>query len=265
MYNKMKYNIFYVYCHRKKTDGKCFYIGKGTRDRYQSKSSRNQHWWNIVNKHDFETEILINNISEQKAFELESYFCTQIGYENLCNIRTENGWGGYIMSESTKEKLSNALTGRFISTETKQKISKSNTGKTRSKEFKSQISQRQTGHSCYQDPQRNQKISQALKGIKRSEETKQNMKKPKPEGFGKIISQQRKGNWVIPQHQIDAGIKARNKVTEQYNKEGILINIYESSKAAAEAIGVHEVNMRLHLGGKYKTCKGYIFKYQERL
>ncbi len=100
----MKYNIFYVYCHRKKTDGKCFYIGKGTRDRYQSKSSRNQHWWNIVNKHDFETEILINNISEQKAFELESYFCTQIGYENLCNIRTENGWGGYTMSESTNQK-----------------------------------------------------------------------------------------------------------------------------------------------------------------
>ena len=182
MFNKMENITFYVYCHRKKTDGKCFYIGKGTRDRYQSKLSRNQYWWNIVNKYGFETEILVNNISEQKAFELESYFCTQIGYENLCNIRTENGWGGYTMSESTKEKLSNALIGRFVSTETKQKISKSNTGKTRSKEFKSQVSQRQIQHPCYQDPERNKKISIALTGQKRSQETINKMKKTKTRG-----------------------------------------------------------------------------------
>jgi hypothetical protein len=208
----MEDNRFYVYCHRKKTDGKCFYVGKGTGNRVNQINSRNKHWKNIVNKYGFESVILVNNISEQKAFELESYFCIQMGYENLCNINQEKGNGGYSKTNETKNMISKSLTGKL-----------------------------------------------------KSKDHIQNMKKPKPEGFGKIISQQRKGNWVIPQHQIDAGIKARNKVTEQYNKEGILINIYESSKAAAEAIGVHEVNMRLHLGGKYKTCKGYIFKYQERL
>ena len=261
----MKENRFYIYCHRRLTDGKCFYIGKGTKDRYKNTIGRNQHWWNIVNKYGFEFVILIDNISEEKAFELESYFCVQIGYENLCNIRTENGWGGYSMSDSTKEKLSKSLMGREISQSTKEKISFANTGKKKPQNFKDTVSKRQTGHPCYQNIQRNQKISQALTGTKRSEETKQKMKKPKPEGFGKIISQQRKGKWTIPPHQIEAGIKARNKVTEQYNKEGILINVYESSKAAAEAIGVHAVNMRLHLGGKYKTCKGYIFKYQNTL
>jgi hypothetical protein len=205
-------NRFYIYCHRKLTDGTCFYIGKGCGFRHKQKTNRNPYWNNIVNKHGFESVILINGLIEEKAFELESYFIKSIGLENLSNARIEQGTGGFSHSEETKRKISLSSTG-----------------------------------------------------AKRSEETKQNMKKPKPEGFGKIISQQRKGNWVIPQHQIDAGIKARNKVTEQYNKEGILINIYESSKAAAEAIGVHEVNMRLHLGGKYKTCKGYIFKYQERL
>lgn len=97
-------NIFYIYCHRKKTNGECFYIGKGKGNRYKTSQSRNQHWKNIVNKHGFEAEILINNISEEKAFELESYFCNQIGYENLCNIRKETGWGGYSHSEETKQK-----------------------------------------------------------------------------------------------------------------------------------------------------------------
>jgi hypothetical protein len=208
----MEDNRFYIYCHVKKTDGKCFYIGKGCGFRYLQKTNRNPHWNNIVNKHGFESIILINNISEEKSFELESYFIKNIGLKNLSNNRIEQGTGGFSHSKETKLK-----------------------------------------------------ISLNSKGKKRSQETINKMKKPKPEGFGENISKQRKGNWVIPQHQIDAGIKARNKVTEQYDKEGVLINAYESSKAAAEAIGVHEVNMRLHLSGKYKTCKGYIFKYQNTL
>jgi hypothetical protein len=96
---------FYIYCHRKKTDGKCFYIGKGTGYRYKNIYNRNNHWKNIVNKHGFTWEILINNISEEKAFELEAEFCKQIGYENLCNINQEKGNGGWSRSEETILKL----------------------------------------------------------------------------------------------------------------------------------------------------------------
>jgi hypothetical protein len=101
----MENNRFYIYCHRKKTDGKCFYIGKGTGNRYKEKIMRNKHWHNVVNKHDFEPIILINNISEEKAFKYEAYFCKQIGYENLCNIRKELGNGGWSHSEETKIKM----------------------------------------------------------------------------------------------------------------------------------------------------------------
>jgi hypothetical protein len=96
---------FYVYSHIRKTDKKCFYIGKGTGRRAWYKLDRNQHWYNTVNKHGFETIILVNNISEEKAFELEASFCKQIGYENLVNINQEKGNGAWTRSEETKEKL----------------------------------------------------------------------------------------------------------------------------------------------------------------
>jgi hypothetical protein len=98
-------NNFYVYCHRKKTDGKCFYVGKGIGYRYKNHHNRNNHWKNIVNKHGFTWEILINNISEEKAFELESEICKQIGYENLCNLNEEKGNGGWTRSAETILKL----------------------------------------------------------------------------------------------------------------------------------------------------------------
>ena len=96
---------FYVYSHVRKTDGKCFYIGNGTGRRAWYKLDRNQYWYNIVNKHGFETIILVNNISEEKAFELEANFCKQIGYKNLVNLNQEKGNGAWTRSEETKQKL----------------------------------------------------------------------------------------------------------------------------------------------------------------
>ena len=99
-------NIFYVYCHVKKTNGECFYIGKGKKYRHKSKGGRNKYWKNIVNKYGFESIILVNNLSEDKAFELEAIICNKIGYENLCNIRNEYGDGGWSNSQETKDKIS---------------------------------------------------------------------------------------------------------------------------------------------------------------
>ncbi len=112
-------NNFYVYSHVKKTDGQCFYIGKGKNNRYLTPNSRNRHWKEIVKQHDFASIILVNNLTEDKAFELESFFCNQIGYENLTNIRKETGWGGHSQQPETILKLSKSilqydLKGNFI-------------------------------------------------------------------------------------------------------------------------------------------------------
>jgi hypothetical protein len=158
-------NKFYVYCHRRKTDGKCFYIGKGTGNRFKSKSGRNQYWHNIVNKHDFEPEILIDNLTEEEAFQLESEYCKNIGYGNLCNLHIENGWGGHSKTEETKQKLYTDIRNKHVSESLK--------GYKQTKEHV-------------------KKRSDHLKG-------KSNLKnkKPKPDGFGDKVSNKLKGGQRI--------------------------------------------------------------------
>jgi len=102
-------NNFYVYSHVKMTDEKCFYIGKGKGNRAYTPNSRNRYWKETVNQHGFIPIILINNLTESQAFELESIISNQIGYENLTNIRKETGWGGYSHQPETILKLSKSI------------------------------------------------------------------------------------------------------------------------------------------------------------
>ena len=141
-------NKFYVYAHQRLTDGKCFYIGKGTGNRAKDTNNRNKYWRNVAAKHGFKAVILVNNISEDKAFELEKEFIRQIGRENLVNL-TDGGDGvsGLAHSEETRQKISKAKKGKKSpnfgkqhSAETRQKISKAKKGKQLSEEHRAKIS-----------------------------------------------------------------------------------------------------------------------------
>jgi hypothetical protein len=216
-------NKFYVYSHYKKTTGECFYIGKGTGNRYKSISGRNNHWKNIVNKYGFETLILVNNISEEKAFKLEANFCKQIGYNNLCNLHEEDGWGGHTPTNETKEKM--------------------------------------------YTPQRNQNVSNSLKGYKQSEEHilkrsshlkgKSNLKnkKPKPKGFGENVSIKLKGK-SKPYLQ---------KIVLQYNLQGEFIKEWSSITEICTQLfndTSKNPNITKCCQSKIKTAYGYIWKFK---
>src|SRR5690606_18373354 len=86
-------NHFYVYIHRKETNGDIFYVGKGKGGRWMSHHSRNQHWNNIVKKHGLKSEIVMWFEDECKAYEFEKSLISIIGRENLCNA-TNGGEGG---------------------------------------------------------------------------------------------------------------------------------------------------------------------------
>lgn len=102
-----------MYCHQRKDTGKCFYIGKGKGNRAYSKSNRNPHWHNIVNKVGYDVVILVNGITEEKALELEIDFIAQIGLENLCNITIGGeGVSGLKHSDKSRKMMSDAKTGK---------------------------------------------------------------------------------------------------------------------------------------------------------
>lgn len=136
---------FYVYVHRRATDGEVFYVGKGHGKRAQSRD-RNRYWHNIVNKHGFTYHIMMRFNSEECAFSFERALVNYYGRENLCNL-TDGGGGvtGYRHTKSAKEKISIAGTGRITSIETREKLSKRRIGMVFSDETRRKISEAQTG------------------------------------------------------------------------------------------------------------------------
>jgi hypothetical protein len=96
---------YFVYLHKRKTDGIVFYVGKGCRYRHKSLWNRSQHWKNVVAKHGYTIEIVAKGMTEKEAFELEKKLISEYKSDKLCN-RTLGGEGtsGLKVSEETKRK-----------------------------------------------------------------------------------------------------------------------------------------------------------------
>ncbi len=62
---------FYVYLHRKKTTNEIFYVGKGSGDRAWSTTGRSDLWTRTIKKYGYTVEIVLDNLQEWYAFELE--------------------------------------------------------------------------------------------------------------------------------------------------------------------------------------------------
>lgn len=103
---------FYVYLHRKATNGEVFYVGKGNGVRAYGKNSRNRFWNYIVKKHGLVVDIAYQGLQEWYAFELEQeliayYGRKDLGLGNLCNMTDGmEGASGYKHSKESLEKFS---------------------------------------------------------------------------------------------------------------------------------------------------------------
>lgn len=99
--------LHYVYLHRRVSDDKVFYVGKGARNRAQSSSGRNVHWHRIVKKHGFYACIVKDNMFERCALTFERMIIAAFGIKNLANaVDGGGGTTGWRHSEATKKAIS---------------------------------------------------------------------------------------------------------------------------------------------------------------
>lgn len=169
MADKYHSTKFYVYVHRRATDKRVFYVGKGYAKRAWSKTGRNKYWNNVANKHGYIIEIVFSNLTELQAFDMEREFISHYGRENLCNL-TDGGEGssGWIPSDEFKRNVSITQTGRKRSEETKNKLKK--IAKNRSKETINKISESLKGkpqpwHSGDNNAMRNPEVLEMRSGV----------------------------------------------------------------------------------------------------
>lgn len=144
-----------VYIHTK-PNKEIFYVGISKNIyRPYSKHNRNKYWNNIVNKYNYNVDILFDNISYTEAIEVEKYLILYYGRKclntgNLVNI-TNGGEGVVGMIRSKESRLKMSLSHKnlkwsekrrnsqilfskinIVSQETRLKMSKNN-AKTKSK------------------------------------------------------------------------------------------------------------------------------------
>lgn len=120
----------YVYRHIRLDTNQPFYIGVGFScndikyKRAYSNKNRNIHWNRIVNKTEYEVEIILDNLTDEEAFNKEIEFIKLYGKNSdggiLCNI-SDGGNGGFLGKE-VNEKRKRSLHGHSVSSETRQKI-----------------------------------------------------------------------------------------------------------------------------------------------
>ena len=170
-----------VYIHRKKTDDTIFYVGIGKPSRPYRNKGRSSLWNRTVNKHGYYIEIILEDLSQEEACEIEIYLIEKLGRRDLkkgslVNL-TDGGEGilGHEHSKETKKKISEAGKGRKLSEETKRKLSEAVKGRKHSDETKKKISEIKSRMS----DETKKKISESSKGKKMSEEAKKKMSKAK--------------------------------------------------------------------------------------
>ena len=158
-----------LYRHIRKDIEMPFYIGIGLNTkRAYSKTHRNAHWKSIVDKTDYEVEILFDDIDYEYAKIKEKEFIALYKRKQdggiLCNL-TLGGDGvlGILHTEEAKRKMGEPNKGKTISEWQKQRTSEFHKGRKRSEETKKKMSESALG-------EKNSRY-----GIKASEETKNKM------------------------------------------------------------------------------------------
>lgn len=156
---------FYVYIHRKQSNGEVFYVGKGKNKRAWSKDGRTDYWHRVVKKHGLVVEIVLSGLQEWYAFELETDLIALYGRKDLnegCLINMADGGegaSGVIATDDARAKISAARMGMVFSEEHRQNLSKAHAGKVLTESTKAKMSKYRKGRPHHDEWNKNLKAS----------------------------------------------------------------------------------------------------------
>lgn len=116
----MSLSKFYIYVHRRADDNSLFYIGKGNKYRAWSKQGRSEWWNRIVNKHGLAVEIVVHQMTESDAFQLEKDLI-DFYKEYVINLTAGGDGGGEWIDPARNSKHSEMMKQRWSSVEYRSK------------------------------------------------------------------------------------------------------------------------------------------------
>lgn len=115
-------NCYYVYLHRKLSDGEIFYVGKGKDRRAYSYKSRSSLWRAVKDKYGLVVEIYKDSLLEKEALHLEMHLIKQIGRRDLGTgtlVNFTEGGDTTNLSPIARKKISDKAKGRVLTDETR--------------------------------------------------------------------------------------------------------------------------------------------------
>lgn len=251
-------NVYYVYAWIRNDTKEIFYIGKGKNNRINDLSMRNRYFLNVVNKVGIDNitkKKIVENISEEKAFELEKYYIKYYTEQGIKLTNMTSGgegsgdWWKYL-SEEEKQKhreISKSFSGRKHTEETKEKIRKAHLGK----DFKTE-----EGHKRLSEFAKNRPVW--FKGKHHTEQTKellrqQHLGKPSPNAKKVLIIN--KNNEIINE------VRSRNQTFIEYSdiKESNIRKCLETNSKQKEIYFLHNYDYTFIYEQDYltKTCIDY--------
>lgn len=244
----------YVYRHIRLDKNEPFYIGIGSDDKYyraNKKSQRNIHWKRVVAKTDYEVEIILDDLTWDKACEKEKEFIKLYGRNNYGGIltnMTDGGDGalGLCFTKESKEKLSNSI-------------------KEWHKNYKISDEQKKKTSIRFKEFNKNKEFTEKrIAALRSSEKLKQSyiLKKGKPSGYKhnekskKLISLSKIGK-KMPKDVVDA----KSKKIVQLDLSNNILKIWDSARAIQRETGLSQGNISRCCNGVYKQAYGFKWEY----
>lgn len=245
---------YYVYAWYIKDTKDIFYIGKGCNKRYKIKKRENKAFMNILENNECDSEILVNNLTEEEAFQLEKIFIAYFKgiFPNLTNVgkggenpprikgKRPEEWTSNIRDAQIEfyknhpeyKEIASKRLKEFLKTDAGKAFSEKSLKTRRTQEFRKAQSERSRQANRTEEYRNRQ--SKLMKEIYKSDELREKergAKNPRAQGV------------------------------KQYDLDMNFVNEYETITEASKNVGVSISRISDAARGNRKTAGGFIWKF----